>query len=70
MSKRNINEYYVATTEGEDSIKQIVKHMISDGWQPLGGVSTVTQTRFDDILKCDSPYIIYSQVLVKYEEEY
>ncbi len=68
MSEKYISEYYVATTEGEDSIKQIIQSLILNGWQPLGGISTVTQTRFDEVFNQDIQYIIYSQALVKYEE--
>ena len=60
-----ITEYYVVTAHGQDELTGIVKNMISQEWQPLGGVSTIAGTKTDDILgKVD--FVIYSQALVKY----
>ena len=60
MSEKKIIDYTIVCTESTD-MDNIVRHRISIGWQPLGGVS----------IACDegNQKLYKYQTLVKYESE-
>ena len=60
MKERKIVEYVVIVKSTPERLDDSVNMQLLNGWQPLGGVSTLVKPNSD---------IYYVQALVKYEEQ-
>lgn len=58
-----INEYVVVTADTPQEIESIVRKRMSQGWQPMGGVS-VALSESDDFR-----YVVYAQAMIKIHME-
>lgn len=54
-----INEYVVVTADTPQELESIVRERMSQGWQPMGGVS-VALSESDDFR-----YVVYAQAMIK-----
>ena len=54
-----INEYVVVTADTPPALESIVRERMSQGWQPMGGVS-VALSESDDFR-----YVVYAQAMIK-----
>ena len=59
MKERKIVEYVVIVKSTPERLDDTVNMQLMNGWQPLGGVSTLVKPNND---------IYFVQALVKYEE--
>ena len=59
MKERKIVEYVVLVKSTSERLEDLVNTQLMNGWQPLGGVSTLVKPNSD---------IYFIQALVKYEE--
>ena len=59
MKERKIVKYIVLGRSISENLVDLVNIKLLDGWQPLGGVSTLVKPNSD---------IYFVQALVKYEE--
>ena len=59
MKERKIVEYVVVVKSTPERLDDLVNMKLMNGWQPLGGVSTLVKPNND---------IYFIQALVKYEE--
>ena len=59
MKERKIVEYVVIVKSTPERLNDSVNMQLLNGWQPLGGVSTLVKPNTD---------IFFIQALVKYEE--
>jgi hypothetical protein len=62
--RTNIKDYQVITSIGIGSFLIEIKQMISEGWQPIGGISTTVANAASS--EKYSSTIIYSQAMIKY----
>lgn len=54
-----INEYVVVTADTAQELESNVMEMMSQGWQPMGGVAVALPE------KDDFRYVVYAQAMIK-----
>ena len=60
---KEIKEYKIAASHSPDELANIVNKMISEGWQPLGGVAILAFA-----LSGNKQQTISNQAMVKYSQ--
>lgn len=56
-----ITEYYVVHNDNAELLTGKINEMVRQGWQPFGGISTISTTA--------NAFITYAQAMVKYAEK-
>lgn len=56
-----ITEYYVVHNDNAELLAGKVNEMVRQGWQPFGGISTISTSA--------NAFITYAQAMVKYGEK-
>ena len=62
---KEITEYEVVKSQSVHRLRDNVKRLIGEGWQPFGGISSSPTTYIDENYE-NSDTVMFSQAMVKY----